>query len=159
MVEATCRVGGEPVPGLAASFVHGGDRGLSGRALRAVAVERDAKTAAAVLRGIANRDVAALWPWRHAPVGQGASPWGDAPVRLFRTGGGQSYAFQLRVSAKPQSNGRYLVFAPTGAGKTTSMLRLLGGLAKFFWVRAFVFDLREGARFGIEALGRGVPVV
>lgn len=102
---------------------------------------------------ITNRDVAALWPWHHAPVGQGASPWGDAPVRLFRTGGGQSYAFQFHVSAKPQSNGHYLVFAPTGAGKTTLLLHLLGGLAKFSGVRAFVFDSREGARFGIEALG------
>jgi len=100
-----------------------------------------------------NRDLAALWSFHHAPTGQPASPWGEAPVRLFRAGSGQSYAFQFHVSERPESNGHYLVFAPTGAGKTTLMMHLLGGLAKFAGVRAFVFDSKEGARFTVEALG------
>lgn len=88
-----------------------------------------------------------------ARAGKPSNPWGEGPVRLFRTGAGQSHAFQFHVYDRPQANGHYLVFAPTGAGKTTLMMHLLGGLAKFEGVRSYVFDSKEGARFTIEALG------
>ena len=100
-----------------------------------------------------NTNVGALWPFQHAPSGRPASPWGEGPVRLFRTGGGGAYAFQFHVYDRPQANGHYLVFAPTGAGKTTLMMHLLGGLAKFEGVRSYVFDSKQGARFAIEAMG------
>ena len=100
-----------------------------------------------------NSNLAALWAFHHAPAGKPSNPWGEGPVRLFRTGAGQSHAFQFHVYDRPQANGHYLVFAPTGAGKTTLMMHLLGGLAKFEGVRSYVFDSKEGARFTIEALG------
>ena len=100
-----------------------------------------------------NRDVAALWPFHHAPTGRRSSPWGNAPVRLLRTGEGQAYSFQFHIDDTPQAKGHYLVFAPTGAGKTTLMMHLLGGLARFAGVRSYIFDSREGARFMVEALG------
>ena len=100
-----------------------------------------------------NSNVAALWAFHHAPAGRPSSPWGEGPARLFRAGGGQSHAFQFHVHDKPGSNGHYLVFAPTGAGNTTLMMHLLGGLAKFEGVRSYVFDSKEGARFTVEALG------
>lgn len=100
-----------------------------------------------------NRDIAALWPFHHAPTGQHSSPYGKGPVRLFKSETGQSYAFQFHVYDEPQSKGHYLVFAPTGAGKSTLLMHLLGGLAKFDNVRSFVFDSKEGARFMVEAMG------
>jgi type IV secretion system protein VirB4 len=102
---------------------------------------------------ITEGNVAALWPFQFSPIGLWSSPLGDRPVRLFKTPTGQNYAFQFHVSDKPQSPGNYLMFAPTGGGKSTLILHLLGGLAKFHGVRNYVFDSKDGARFMIEAFG------
>ena len=99
------------------------------------------------------QNIAALWAFNNSPTGMMQSPLGDRPVRFFRTPGGQAYAFQFHVSEKPQSIGNYLLFAPTGGGKSTLMMHLLGGLAKFEGVRSYIFDSKEGARFMIEAMG------
>ena len=99
------------------------------------------------------QNIAALWAFNNSPSGMMKSPYGARPVRFFRTPGGQAYAFQFHVSDKPQSIGNYLVFAPTGGGKSTLMMHLLGGLAKFEGVRSYIFDSKEGARFMIEAMG------
>ena len=108
-----------------------------------------------LLRPLTLRDenVAALWPVAHSPTGLTKSPFGDRPVRFLATPSGQAYAFQFHVSPQPQSVGNYLLFAPTGAGKSTLMLHLLGGLSKFEGVRSYLFDSKEGARFMVEALG------
>lgn len=98
-------------------------------------------------------NVAAIWPFQFSPEGLWCSPFGDRPVRLFKTPTGQNYAFQFHVSDKPQSPGNYLMFAPTGGGKSTLILHLLGGLSKFPGVRNYVFDSKDGARFMIEAFG------
>lgn len=97
--------------------------------------------------------IAALWPFQFSPEGMITSPIGDRPVRLFRTPTGQNYAFQFHVSDKPQSAGNYIVFAPTGSGKSTLIMHLLSGIAKFPGVRNYVFDSKEGARFMTEVLG------
>ncbi|WP_068317890.1 VirB4 family type IV secretion system protein [Polycladidibacter hongkongensis] len=98
-------------------------------------------------------NLATLWPFQYSPEGLYSSPFGDRPVRLFKTPTAQNYAFQFHVSDKPQSAGNYLVFAPTGAGKSTLIMHLLGGLSKFAGVRNYIFDSKEGARFMIEAMG------
>ena len=98
-------------------------------------------------------NISTLWPFQFSPTGMWRSPFGDRPVRLFKTPTGQNYAFQFHVSDKPQSPGNYLMFAPTGSGKSTLIMHLLGGLAKFGTVRNYVFDSKEGARYMIEALG------
>ena len=98
-------------------------------------------------------NIAALWPLHHAATGLPTSPFGAQPVRLFQTLTGQAYSFQFHIRDKPQSRGNYLLFAPTGGGKSTLMLHLLGGLAKFQGVRSYIFDSKEGARFMVEALG------
>ncbi len=100
-----------------------------------------------------NENIAALWPFQYSPRGQIASPFGDKPIRLFKTPTGQSYSFQFHVSDKPQSPGNYLLFGPTGGGKSTLIMHLLGGLAKFQDVRNYIFDSKEGARYMIETLG------
>lgn len=97
--------------------------------------------------------VSALWPFEGAPTGLLASHWGAAPLRSFMTGSGQAYAAQLQCTDQPKALGNFLVVAPAGSGKSTLMMHLLGGLAKFPNVPAFVFDSKEGARFMIEALG------
>ena len=98
-------------------------------------------------------NIASIWPLHNAPSGQQASPWGKLPVRLFGTESGQSYAFQFHVSDKPQTLGHFLVLAPSGSGKTTTIMHLLAGLAKFDGVRSYIFDSREGARFMVESMG------
>ena len=100
-----------------------------------------------------NSNLGGIWPFHNAPSGQQASPYGNQPVRLFGTESGQCYRFQFHTGEGPQARGHYLVLAPTGGGKTTLILHLLAGLAKFSDVRSYVFDSREGARFTIEALG------
>ncbi|NMM43931.1 type IV secretion system protein VirB4 [Rhodospirillaceae bacterium KN72] len=97
--------------------------------------------------------IAALWPFHYAAIGLEKSPYGDRPVRLFQTASGQAYAFQFHVAEKRRSIGNYLVFAPSGGGKSTLIMHLLGGLAKFTDVRSYVFDSKEGARFMVEAFG------
>jgi len=98
-------------------------------------------------------NIAAIWPFHAMVGGMRSSPWGDQPVRLLSGESGQSYAFQFHASPTPQSIGHYLVLAPTGGGKTTLMMHLLGGLSKLAGVRSYVFDSREGTRFMVEALG------
>ena len=98
-------------------------------------------------------NVAALWPFESAPTGLTASQYGPAPVRSFRTGSGQSYAFQFQNSVKPKSLGHYCLFAPSNSGKTTLMMHLLSGLARFEGVRSYIFDSQEGCRFMVEAMG------
>ena len=98
-------------------------------------------------------NIAAIWPFHAMTGGMRRSPWGDRPVRLLSGESGQSYAFQFHAGEQPQAIGHYLVLAPTGGGKTTLMMHLLGGLSKFAGVRSYVFDSREGARFMVEALG------
>lgn len=98
-------------------------------------------------------NVAALWPFESAPVGMPASAYGAGPVRTFLTGSGQAYQFQFQVSPAPKALGHFVVFAPPGSGKSTLVLHLLGGLAKFAGIRSTIFDSKEGARFMVEALG------
>ncbi|MGK2741671.1 VirB4 family type IV secretion system protein, partial [Tepidicaulis sp. LMO-SS28] len=75
-----------------------------------------------------DENIAALWALPHSAQGLTKSQFGPAPVRYFRTPTGQAYAFQFHVENKPQARGNYLVFAPTGGGKSTLMMHLLGGL-------------------------------
>jgi len=98
-------------------------------------------------------NIAALWALNHSPTGMMKGPYGNHPVRLLRTPSGQAYAFQFQVLNKPQALGNYLVFAPAGSGKSTLVMHLLGGLAKFADVRSYIFDSKEGARFMVEAMG------
>ncbi len=100
-----------------------------------------------------NDNIAALWTFSSSPGGMMKSPFGDRPTRFFNTPSGQAYAFQFHVSGRPQSIGNYLVFAPSGGGKSTLLMHLLGGLAKFDNVRSYIFDSKEGARFMVEAMG------
>lgn len=100
-----------------------------------------------------DENIAALWAMPHSAQGLTKSQFGEAPVRFFRTPTGQAYAFQFHVEDRPQARGNYLVFAPTGGGKSTLMMHLLGGLAKFEGVRSYIFDSKEGARFMVEAMG------
>ncbi len=98
-------------------------------------------------------NIAALWPFQYSPEGKYTSPFGDRPVRLFKTPTGQNYAFQFHIRDKKESAGNYLVFAPTGTGKSTLILHLLSGFAKFPGVRNYIFDSEEGARYMIECMG------
>ncbi|WP_413208361.1 VirB4 family type IV secretion system protein [Rhodospirillum sp. A1_3_36] len=102
---------------------------------------------------IRDQNIAALWAFHHAPRGQEVGPFGDRPVRYFMTPSGGAYAFQFHVSPKPQSLGHFLVFAPSGGGKSTLLMHLLGGLAKFEKIRSYIFDSKEGTRFMVEAMG------
>ncbi|MEQ8664835.1 MAG: type IV secretion system protein VirB4 [Rhodospirillales bacterium] len=100
-----------------------------------------------------DENIAVLWALPHSATGLSESQFGAAPVRMFRTPSGQAYAFQFQAENTPQSRGNYLVFAPTGGGKSTLMMYLLGGLAKFEGVRSYIFDSKEGARFMVETMG------
>lgn len=97
--------------------------------------------------------VAALWPFESAPTGLRESRYGPAPVRSFSTGSGQAYAFQFHGSAAHTALGNYVAFAPSNSGKSTLIMHLLGGLAKFEGVRSYVFDSNEGTRFMVETMG------
>lgn len=99
------------------------------------------------------QNIAAIWPFHHSYTGQPTSPFGDHPVRYYRTPSGQAYAFQFHVSPKRQSKGHFVCFGPTGGGKTTLIVHKLGGLAKFQDVRAYIFDSKEGARYMVEGMG------
>jgi type IV secretion system protein VirB4 len=98
-------------------------------------------------------NVAALWPLEGAPTGLNESHWGKAPTRSFMTGSGQSYAVQLQCSPAQKALGNFLVIAPAGSGKSTLIMHLLGGLAKFERVRSYVLDSKEGTRFMVESMG------
>ncbi len=100
-----------------------------------------------------DQNIAALWALPHSATGMLASQFGPAPVRWFKTPTGQSYAFQFQVVNKPFSLGNFLVFAPSGVGKSTLIMHLMGGLAKFENVRSYIFDSKEGTRFMVEAMG------
>ncbi|MGE4278216.1 MAG: VirB4 family type IV secretion system protein [Magnetospirillum sp.] len=98
-------------------------------------------------------NVAAVWPFESAPNGLLESQYGPIPVRSFTTGGGQAYAFQFHARLAEKALGNFLVIAPAGVGKTSLIMHLLGGLAKFERVPSFIFDSKEGARFITEAMG------
>lgn len=100
-----------------------------------------------------DQNIAALWPFQSSPPGRTKSPYGDRPVRLFRTPSAQSFSFQFHLPSGNPPTGNYLVFAPSGGGKSTLMMHLLGGLTKFAGVRSYFFDSNEGARFMIESMG------
>lgn len=102
---------------------------------------------------IRDQNIAALWAWPRSAGGLLSSQFGPQPVRWFRTPAGQAYAFQFHVADKPQARGNYLVFAPTGGGKSTLLMHLLGGLAKFPGIRSYIFDSKEGTRYMVEAMG------
>lgn len=100
-----------------------------------------------------SENIAALFPFESSPRGMDESLYGPAPIRSFATGSGQAYAFQFHNSAKKKALGHYAVFAPAGTGKTTLMLHLLSGLAKFDGVRSYIFDSQEGCRYMVEVMG------
>lgn len=108
-----------------------------------------------LLRPLLLRDqnIAALWPFQHSSTGRMRGPFGPQPVRYLHTASGQVFAFQFHVVERKQSPGNFLVFASTGAGKSTLILHILGGLAKFAGVRSYLFDSKEGARFMVESMG------
>lgn len=113
------------------------------------------KTNNQLLRPLAlfNQNIASIMPFNHAPIGMKKSAWSDMPVRLLRTTSGLAYSFQFHVSAQPQARGHYLVFAPTGGGKSTIIMHLLSGLAKMQGVSSYIFDSQQGTRFMVEAFG------
>jgi len=98
-------------------------------------------------------NIAALWPYNYSPAGMISSPYGSQPLRFFHTPSGMAYAAQFHVSDRPQSIGNFMMFAPSGGGKSTLIMHLLGGMAKFEDVRSYIFDSKEGARFMVEAMG------
>ncbi|WP_430471379.1 VirB4 family type IV secretion system protein [Thalassospira lucentensis] len=100
-----------------------------------------------------DQNIASIWAFPHSPNGMAESPLGPEPIRWFATPSGQSYSFQFHVVNKPLSLANFLVFAPAGSGKSTLMMHLLGGLAKFPNVRSYLFDSQEGSRFMVEAMG------
>lgn len=99
------------------------------------------------------QNIAAIWALNHAPTGLMKSPVGDRPVRYLRTPSGQAYALQLHASATKQALGNFMVFAPAGSGKSTLIMHILGGFAKFEDVRSYIFDSKEGARYMVESMG------
>ena len=101
---------------------------------------------------LVNPSIAALWTFHNSPTGQYQSPWGDRPLRIFKTPIGQNYAFNFHAHADFGALGHYLVIAPSGAGKSTLMAHLLGGLTKFD-VPSVIFDSLEGMRFMVECMG------
>jgi len=98
-------------------------------------------------------NIAALWPFQYSPEGMYSSPFGDRPLRLFKTPSGQNYAFQFHIKDEDEAAGHYAIFAPTGTGKTTLIMHLLGGAAKFPGQRNYIFDSKNGARFMTEVMG------
>ena len=102
---------------------------------------------------IMDYNLAALWPFQYSPEGLYSSPFGDRPLRLFKTPSGQNYALQFHVLDKKEAAGHYLLFAPTGGGKSTFIMHLLGGVSKFAGVPNYVFDSLQGAQYMIEAMG------
>lgn len=100
-----------------------------------------------------NQPIAALWPFHHASVGNMKSPYGDKPVRLLATPSGQTYSMQFHAKNTPQALGNYLVFAPSNSGKSTLIMHLLSGLAKFPNVPSYILDSNEGAKYMVEAMG------
>ncbi|MBC7953630.1 MAG: type IV secretion system protein VirB4 [Rhodospirillaceae bacterium] len=98
-------------------------------------------------------NTASLWPFESAPTGLATSQYGDAPVRTFGTSSGQSYAFQFQCTPAPKALGNFLVIAPSRSGKSTLILHLLAGLAKFSRILSVIFDSKEGARFMVEVMG------
>lgn len=100
-----------------------------------------------------NDDIAAMWPFQYSPEGLYSSPFGDKPIRLFKTPTSQIYSMQFHVNPQPQSAGNYLVLAPTGTGKSTLIMHLLGGIAKFPGIPNYVFDSKNGAQYMIESMG------
>ena len=100
----------------------------------------------------ARRDVAALWSPRHAPA-VWPGPLGDRPARMFKTLGGGAYAMQFHVHAVKSAPSGNFVVSTTGGGKSTLVMHLLGGLAKFPGHRSYIFDSKEGAHFMVEAMG------
>ncbi|GAB3437224.1 VirB4 family type IV secretion system protein [Insolitispirillum peregrinum] len=97
--------------------------------------------------------VSALWPFAFAPVGRMASPWGTGPIRCFATSTGQAYSLQFHLDARKESLGHFMVFAPSGVGKSTLLMHLLGGQTKHTGVPAYVCDSKEGTRFMVEVMG------
>lgn len=95
----------------------------------------------------------ALWPFESAPTGLDHSQYGDAPVRMFKNGSGQTFSFQFQCTPARLALGNFVMIAPSRSGKSTLMMHLLGGLARFSGVRSFIFDSKEGTRFMVEAMG------
>lgn len=99
------------------------------------------------------QNIAAMWALPHAATGLAESPLGPGPLRWLRTISGQAYAANFHVVNKEKSLANFLVFAPAGGGKSTLLMHMLSGAAKFSDVRSFIFDSKEGSRFMTEALG------
>ena len=100
-----------------------------------------------------SQNVAALWAMHNSASGQRTSPWGDRPLRQFKSSIGKNYNFNFHTADEENTAGHFLVFAPTGGGKSTLLMHLLGGSAKFDQVRSFIFDSKEGTRYMVEAMG------
>ncbi|MFK7867480.1 MAG: VirB4 family type IV secretion system protein [Alphaproteobacteria bacterium] len=97
--------------------------------------------------------IAALWPFPQAVKGMAASPFGEGAVRVFKTEIGAPYKFQFHNSTQNQSLGHFMVIAPSNSGKSTLIMHLLSGLARFDGIRSYIFDSKEGVRFMTEAMG------
>jgi type IV secretion system protein VirB4 len=102
---------------------------------------------------ITNENLASIWCWQFSPTGLQTSYWGNAPVRSFKTASGGAYAFQFQATNAKKALGNFVVFAPSGVGKSTLMMHLFGGLSKFDNQKTFIFDSKNGAQFMIEAMG------
>ncbi len=102
---------------------------------------------------IMSDNIAGIWAFPSNEYGRESSPWDNRPVRLFKTQLGSAFRFQFHVANKPQSKGHFLVFAPTGSGKSVLILYLLAGLTKINGVKSFVIDSQNGCKYMIEAMG------
>ena len=77
-----------------------------------------------------NDDVSAIWAFQFSPEGLKKSYWSNTPVRSFNTASGQAYSFQFQATKQNKALGNFIVFAPSGVGKSTLIMHILGGLAE-----------------------------
>lgn len=101
-----------------------------------------------------NNQVSDLIPLSDQPHGNSGCYWGEYPVRYYPTPSGYPYAYTYHGDEGEQSLGHFVVFAPTGKGKTVKTgFDICGALTAYPDVRVYLFDRHLGMRVLVEALG------
>lgn len=100
-----------------------------------------------------NSQVSELIPLGDQHQGNSGCYWGNYPVRYYPTPSGYPYAYTYHGDEGEQSLGHFVVFAPTGKGKTVKTgFDICGALTAYPDVRVYLFDRHLGMRVLVEAL-------
>ena len=94
-----------------------------------------------------------LFEFISEPTGTEGNAWGEGCLRLYPTVTGSAYRYNVHKDTSATGVGHHIIIAPTGSGKSTSVMHNMAGAMRYHGFKGYIFDKQYGCRMFTEAIG------